>query len=74
MVAPATCPRCVPKVAGGAPAQSHTKTSKKPEDRIYRLSREGKIPTIRIGKYCRYRLDEIEKFERGEVAKSEGGA
>jgi excisionase family DNA binding protein len=34
---------------------------------VYRLSREGAIPTVRIGKYYRYRLDEIERFETGSV-------
>jgi excisionase family DNA binding protein len=33
---------------------------------VYRLTREGAIPAVRIGRYYRYRLDAIEQFERGE--------
>jgi excisionase family DNA binding protein len=35
---------------------------------VYRLSREGKIPAVKLGKYYRYRLDAIEAFERGDAA------
>lgn len=31
---------------------------------VWRLSREGKIPSIRLGKYYRYSLAAIEEFER----------
>lgn len=31
---------------------------------IYRLSREGQIPTITVGRYRRYRLEAIEDWER----------
>jgi excisionase family DNA binding protein len=34
-----------------------------PKSDIYRLTRENKIPTVRLGKYYRYRLDAIEAFE-----------
>jgi excisionase family DNA binding protein len=34
-----------------------------PKSHIYRLTRENKIPTVRLGKYYRYRLDAIEAFE-----------
>jgi excisionase family DNA binding protein len=34
-----------------------------PVGHVYRLSREGKIPTIKLGRYYRYRLDAIEEFE-----------
>jgi excisionase family DNA binding protein len=30
---------------------------------VYALSRRGEIPTVRLGKYYRYRLDQIEAFE-----------
>jgi excisionase family DNA binding protein len=33
---------------------------------VYRLTREDKIPTVKLGRYYRYRLDAIEAFELGE--------
>lgn len=39
---------------------------------IYRLSREGKLPTVRIGRYFRYRLDVVEAFEAGGGVGSDG--
>ena len=36
-----------------------------PKNHVYRLTREGKIPAVRLGKYYRYRLDAIEAFETG---------
>ncbi|HEX3324377.1 MAG TPA: helix-turn-helix domain-containing protein [Solirubrobacterales bacterium] len=30
---------------------------------IYRLSREGKIPTVNLGRYRRFRLAAVEEFE-----------
>ena len=35
-----------------------------PTSQVYRLSREGAIPTVKIGRYCRYRVDLIETWER----------
>lgn len=36
---------------------------------VYRLTREGCLPVVKIGRYCRYRLSAIEQFEReGGVA------
>jgi len=32
---------------------------------VYRLAREGKIPEVKIGRYKRFRLDAIERFEDG---------
>ena len=32
---------------------------------VYRLTRTGQVPTVRIGRYYRYRLEAIESFERG---------
>jgi excisionase family DNA binding protein len=32
---------------------------------VYRLTREDKIPTVKLGRYYRYRLDAIESFELG---------
>lgn len=34
-----------------------------PRSHVYRLTREGAIPTVRLGRYYRYRLDAIEAFE-----------
>ena len=31
---------------------------------VYRLTREKRIPTVKLGRYYRYRADEIEAFER----------
>jgi excisionase family DNA binding protein len=34
-----------------------------PKSHVYRLTREGKVPAVRLGRYYRYRLDQIEHFE-----------
>lgn len=34
-----------------------------PATHVYRLSREGKLPTVRLGRYRRFRLAEVEAFE-----------
>lgn len=39
-----------------------------PKSHVYRLTREGKIPAVELGRYRRYRLDAIERFELGERA------
>lgn len=36
-----------------------------PKAHVYRLSREGGLPTIKLGKYYRYALPQIEAFEAG---------
>jgi len=36
-----------------------------PKSHVYRLTREAKIPTVRLGRYYRYRADVIEAFELG---------
>jgi len=30
---------------------------------VYRLTREGVLPTVRLGRYYRYRLAEVDRFE-----------
>ena len=35
-----------------------------PKAHVYRLSREGRVPFVRLGRYFRYRLDDLEAFER----------
>ncbi len=34
-----------------------------PRSWVYAASRAGRIPTLRLGHYCRYRLDAIEEWE-----------
>jgi excisionase family DNA binding protein len=36
-----------------------------PKSHVYRLAREGKLPTVQLGRYRRWSLDAIEDFERG---------
>jgi excisionase family DNA binding protein len=36
-----------------------------PKSHVYRLAREGRIPTVELGRYRRFRLDEIERYELG---------
>jgi excisionase family DNA binding protein len=37
-----------------------------PRAQVYRLSRTGQIPLVRLGRYFRYRLDAIETWEEGQ--------
>ena len=40
-----------------------------PRSQVYRLTRESRLPAVRLGKYYRYRLEAIEEFEaRGGTA------
>ena len=32
---------------------------------VYRLTREGRLPVVKLGRYYRYRLEAVESFERG---------
>lgn len=61
-----------PEVFQGAVAAEHTRLLKAPElaERwgvstalVYRLSREGHLPAVRIGRNFRYRLAVVEAFE-----------
>lgn len=36
-----------------------------PASHVYRLTRGGKVPVVKLGRYYRYRLDAIESFELG---------
>ncbi len=38
-----------------------------PKSHVYRLAREGAIPTVQVGRYRRFRLDAIERWEVGET-------
>ncbi len=42
-----------------------------PKSHVYRLTREGAIPAVKLGRYYRYRLDAIEAFEVGDVDRPE---
>ena len=42
-----------------------------PKTQVYRLTREGEIPVVKLGKYYRYRLDAIERWENGETVDTE---
>lgn len=35
-----------------------------PKSHVYRLTRSGAVPAVRLGKYYRYRIDDIERWER----------
>jgi excisionase family DNA binding protein len=35
-----------------------------PKSHVYRLTREGKIPAVKLGRYYRYLLEAVEDFER----------
>lgn len=39
-----------------------------PKGQIYRLTRTGAIPVVKVGRYFRYRLDAIEAWEEGDAA------
>lgn len=38
-----------------------------PSSHVYRLTREDRIPVVKLGRYYRYRLDAIERFELGKL-------
>ena len=33
---------------------------------VYRLARDGRIPTVTLGRYRRFRVDSIEQWERDQ--------
>jgi excisionase family DNA binding protein len=37
-----------------------------PRSHVYRLSRSGQIPHVKLGRYLRYRVDAIEAWEEGQ--------
>lgn len=47
-----------------------------PKGHVYRLTREGKIPAVKLGKYYRYLVEAVEEFERagGWALDAEEGA
>ncbi len=34
---------------------------------VYRLTRDGEIPAVKLGRYYRFRVDAIERFELGDL-------
>ena len=42
-----------------------------PKSHVYRLTREGQIPAVKLGRYYRYRLDAIERWELNPRAVAE---
>jgi excisionase family DNA binding protein len=42
---------------------------------VYRLTREGKLPAVKLGRYYRYRVEAVEEFEvGGGVGREEVGS
>lgn len=41
---------------------------------VYRLTREGAIPAVKLGRYYRYRLDQVEAFELREADGADVGS
>ena len=39
---------------------------------VYRLAREGDLPTVRIGRYYRFRLSSIEQWEAASESVTDG--
>lgn len=35
-----------------------------PKAHVYRLAREGRLPTVRLGRYMRWRPEAVDAFER----------
>lgn len=38
-----------------------------PKGHVYRLTRQGEIPVVRLGRYFRYRIDAIERWEQEQA-------
>jgi excisionase family DNA binding protein len=45
-----------------------------PKSQVYRLTRDGKIPFVPLGRYYRYCPDAIQRYERGERGEGDGRA
>ena len=43
-----------------------------PKTQVYRLAREGRLPTVTIGRYYRFRLETIEAWELAQEGASDG--
>lgn len=42
-----------------------------PTSQVYRLTRDGRIPTVRLGRYYRYSPAAIDAFESGNTSTKE---
>jgi len=42
-----------------------------PKSHVWRLARRGAIPTVRLGRYMRFRLESIEAWEMSQEAKTD---
>lgn len=42
-----------------------------PTSHVYRLTRTDLIPAVKLGRYYRYRLDAIERWETGDTTTKE---
>ena len=45
-----------------------------PKSHVYRLTRDNTVPAVKLGRYYRYRLDAIERFELSDVASASEAA
>ena len=36
-----------------------------PKSHVYRLTRDGRLPVVKLGRYYRYRVEAVETFEQG---------
>ena len=45
-----------------------------PRAHIYRLAREGRCPCVKLGRYTRFRLEDVEEFERTGGTREEAPA
>lgn len=43
-----------------------------PKAHVYRLARHGQIPTVKLGRYRRFRLAEVEAFEAAGGVTADG--
>jgi excisionase family DNA binding protein len=43
-----------------------------PKSQVYRLTREGHLAPVCLGRYYRYRLEEVERWEREGGSRSSG--
>ena len=43
-----------------------------PASQVYRLTRTGRLPVVKLGRYYRYRLQSIEEFEQGGGGATDG--
>ena len=43
-----------------------------PTGHVYRLAREGRIPAVRVGRYYRFRVDALERWELQDASVAGG--